>query len=90
MTLEKSKGGSQALILKVGEHPFIKQESEVAYDLGVITSIERIQAEMRIGTVTTHAPMNMELVQRIARLAKGHPAIPLEVEEMILRQWDKG
>ena len=77
-----------ALTLKVGEHPFIKKyDSDVNFGDGLILSSANVLNAIACGQAIPHAPMDMNLVERIARFAKGHPAVSVEIENMIVAEW---
>ena len=85
--LTGSKHGPKALTLKKGEHPFIEYDSDVNFGDGLIVAIQNIQAAIASRNAFPNEPMDLNLVQRIARFAKGHPAVSGDVEEMIIAQW---
>ncbi|HXP63443.1 MAG TPA: hypothetical protein VN829_23270 [Dongiaceae bacterium] len=85
--LTGSKHGPKALTLKKGEHPFIKYDTDVNFGEGWIVSIQTVQAAIAARQAFPNEPMDLNLVRRIARFAKGHPAVSGDVEEMIIAQW---
>jgi hypothetical protein len=86
--LTKSKGGPKALTLKKGDHPFIrKYDSDVNFGDGLITSVTEIQSEIASGRAVLREPMHAEIVRRIAKFAKGHPAVSQDAEAMIIAEW---
>jgi hypothetical protein len=85
--LTGSKSGPEALTLKKGEHPFIDKDSDVNFGDGLIVTTEKIQRAIASGQAFPNEPMQMQLVQRIARFAKGHPAVTGDIEAMIIAQW---
>ncbi len=62
-----SGGGEWALTFRIGEHPFITK-----YD----SDISRRRAK-------PHSPMSQDQIDRIARHAVGHPAVPGSIVKMI-------
>jgi hypothetical protein len=86
--LTRSGGGQKALTLKVGDHPFIKRyDSDVNFGDGLIVSVADIQAEIERGRAIQKEPMDMRLVERIARFAIVHPAVSGDIEKMIAGEW---
>ncbi len=87
--LTKSRRGPKALTFKIGEHPFItKYDSDVNFGDGIIVSTVRIQNAITCERAFSHAPMQMAMVERIARFAKGNPAVSGEIEKLIVAEWN--
>ena len=53
----------------------------------MIFNLAKVQAGIDWGYAVPHQPMNMDLVEQIARKAVGHPAIPEDVEDLIRTEW---
>ena len=86
--LTKSKRGPKALTFKVGEHSFItKYDSDVNFGDGMIVSLASITTEIAYRKAFPDAPMSVGQVERIARLAKDHPAVSREIQQLIKSQW---
>jgi hypothetical protein len=86
--LTESNHGPKALTLRIGEHPFIKDyDSDVNFGDGLIVHIAKIQRAITCGAAIPKQPMNMELVGRIARFAKGNIAVSGDIEKLIITQW---
>jgi hypothetical protein len=86
--LTKSQRGPNALTLKVGDHPFItKYDSDVNFGDGLIVNIANLQGAFDCRQAFPHAPMRIQLVERIARHAKGNPAVSGAIEKLIVAEW---
>lgn len=81
--LTESNGGPHALTLKMGEHPFIRKDSDVNFGDGLVTSISQLQGELKRGRASPRQPMDSPLVEGIARFALAHPAVTLEMKRLI-------
>jgi hypothetical protein len=86
--LTKSHGGPMALTFRVGQHPFIdKYDSDVNFGDSLVVNIATIEVLIRRREVIPNKPMNMSMVEMIAKKAVGHPAVSGDVEELVKGQW---
>ena len=89
--LTKSKGGPRALTFQIGEHPYITQYPlEVNFGDSLIFNITKVERAIALGQAFPHQPMNLEMVEKIAVKAIGHPAIPGDVEALLKEAWQIG
>jgi hypothetical protein len=89
--LTKSRGGPLALTFQIGDHPFItRYPSDVNFGDALGFNLEKVQRDMRTGQAVSHSPMEFNLIEKIARKAIGHPAIPGEVEALVSEHWRIG
>jgi len=57
---------SETLVcLNVGDHPFIKHPSVIAYAYSRITSVDEIELAIKSGNAKTREPVSPELLKRI-------------------------
>lgn len=49
-------GKDQTVILKVGDHPFIRHESTISYGDAMIVDAKRLENEIAAGLAIPHAP----------------------------------
>jgi hypothetical protein len=86
--LTKSRGGPMALTFRIGQHPFIsKYDSDVNFGDAMVMSMANVEALQDRGLVVPHHPMNMQMVEMIAKKAVRHPAVPGEVEDLVKNEW---
>jgi hypothetical protein len=86
--LTKSHGGPMALTFQIGDHPFITQyPSDVAFGDSLVFDLSKVENDIRRGLAFHHEPMDRAMVERIARRAIGHLAIPEDVEDLVKSQW---
>jgi len=77
-----------ALTFRIGEHPFItRYDSDVAIGDSLVFDISKVQEDIRRGTVVPHQPMPKSMIEKIAKKAVGHPAIPEDVEILVKSSW---
>jgi hypothetical protein len=89
--LTKSKGGPMALTFHIGEHPFITQyPSDVNFGDSLIFNISKVERAIALGQAVPHQPMNPDMVEKIAKRAVGHPAVPGDVEALVKETWQIG
>jgi hypothetical protein len=89
--LTKSQGGPMALTLQIGDHPFVNRyPSDVNFGDALIFNIAKVERDVFLGQAVYHEPMNPDIVEKIAKKAMGHPAIPGEVEELVRQHWGIG
>ena len=55
----------QTVIIRAGEHRFVKWDTCVQYGLGELTSTERLQEFVDAGTAKMHHPIRADLVKLI-------------------------
>lgn len=79
-----SGGGGWALTFRIGEHPFItKYDSDINYGDGLITDLARVLNDISRRRAKPHSPMSQDQIDRIARHAVGHPAVPGSIVKMV-------
>jgi hypothetical protein len=87
--LTRSSGGKMALTFHIGQHPFItKYDSDINFGDALVFNIINVQNDIQDGNSIPHQPMNMALVEMIAKRAIGHPAVPEEVEDLVKSEWN--
>src|SRR5687767_7862842 len=79
----KSRGGEKALTFRLGEHPYLtRYDSDINFGDGLIVSVSKIELELSTRRAFPHQPMRMELLERIAKHAKDHPAVSGEIQRL--------
>lgn len=82
-----SNGGEMAMILKPSDHPFIYKNSDVNFGDAICGLVSAVDNEIRAGNAIANEPMNMEIVERIAKAAITHPACTREVQKVLKAYW---
>ena len=59
------KRSERLVVLKPGDHPFIRRESVIAYYYSKIRQVSDIEASLKARSATMRAPVSTELLQRI-------------------------
>ena len=89
--LTKSRGGPMALTFQIGDHPYInKYPTDVNFGDALIFNISKVERAIEFGQAICHVRMNPDLVEKIAKKAIGHPAIPENVEQIVKEHWGLG
>jgi hypothetical protein len=89
--LTKSRGGPMALTFQIGDHPFItRYPSDVDFGDALVFNLGNVEHDIASGQAVYHQPLRWDLVEKIARKAIGHPAIPGDVEELVRQHWGIG
>lgn len=83
VNLTKSAGGAKSFVLRPGDHPFIRRDSDVNFGDAMIVSTERIDRQVRLRLALPREPMDLSIVHRIAAAAKDHPAVSEEIQALI-------
>ncbi|MGC8640981.1 MAG: hypothetical protein ACP5XB_14035 [Isosphaeraceae bacterium] len=55
----------QACILKIGDHPFIRHDTCVAYDLAKVVSLSQLEALSDSGMLIPDEPVSPQVLQRV-------------------------
>jgi hypothetical protein len=68
VTVTTRRHKSETLVLlKVGDHPFIKHESVISFFYSRVRSVDDIEAAIQSGAATVREPVTPELLKRIRR-----------------------
>lgn len=76
-----------AFPLKVGDHPYIYKDSEVNFGDALYADDHNIANAIMRGDAIVNAPMNRDIVKRIAKEAAKHPACSREIQKLLTRLW---
>ncbi len=87
VNLTESKGGPMAMVLKTGDHPYIYKNSDVNFGDSFVADEVLIVEQMAAQLAFPNAPMDLALVERIARTALKHPAVERCVKRLLEKQW---
>jgi hypothetical protein len=87
INLTSSTGGQYALTLKIGDHPYIRKNSDVNFGDAMISSVEQIEKAVRLGCAYRREPMGLELLQKIAETAKTHNAPARGIKKLVEEGW---
>jgi hypothetical protein len=80
-----------ALTFQIGDHPYVtKYPSDVNFGDALIFNVSNVERAISRGQAIYHERLNPVLVEKIARKAIGHPAIPGDVEDMVREHWQIG
>jgi hypothetical protein len=85
--LTGSVGGSASFVLKPGDHPYIRKESDINFGDGILTQATLLERNIKSRLAAPHADMDGVLLEKIARVAANHPAVSGEIKKLITEFW---
>jgi hypothetical protein len=89
VNITESLHGQKSMVLARGDHPYISKDSDVNFGDAIITDEQTIQHEIKHERARPHAPMKLEIVERIALTALDHPAVEFGIQKFLAREWKK-
>ena len=87
LNLTESTGGAESFTLKVGDHPYIKKNSDVNFGDGYIVDAFTLNSAVKCREAIPQADMDLAIVKKIAARGAKHPALANEVKDIIKAQW---
>jgi len=75
------------LTLKIGDHPYIRRNSDVNFGDAVIASAAKIEKALKYKFAIAREPMILTILRRIAEVAKTHSAPSRGVKKIIAAEW---
>jgi hypothetical protein len=88
INLTTSSHGKHSMILKTGDHPYIRHDSDVNFGDSFISSESQIAGALKSREAVANQPLNQTFLNQIITAAKAHPAPPRAVRKMIADNWN--
>lgn len=86
-TLRNSK--DQTVILRIGDHPFIRHDSTISYGDAVIVDARRIENEIGTGLVVRRNPCSAETLKLVQQGVAASPFTRPKFQRFCREQWGR-
>jgi hypothetical protein len=87
INLTTSSHGTHSVTLRVGDHPFIRHDSDVNFGDSMFTTEQMIQGAVASGNAVPKDPMSPNILKTIAEATKTHCAAAREIRKSVAAAW---
>jgi hypothetical protein len=89
VNITKSTHGEKSFTLRAGDHPYIVTDSDVNFGDAIIIALHKYEHFVKWEQAIPREPMDIEIVEEIAKAFIDHPAPSGEAIGLVQRQWKK-